>query len=131
MRRLLLKLCLAVFRRLDLTLEERNLCTGAILDKLEALPLHDIITSRDGEVLINGKSANLDMLRALRESAIAAIDNRALNYIAEQVVWVAVQRGVHQALKPEDMYFYRAAIWVMEQLKAHLRTLAQQVETPL
>lgn len=124
MKRIWLKICLATFRRLDLTLEERNLCTDLVLAKLEALPLRDIIKSSDEGILINGKPADLDILKVLRESALQALDNRAFNLIGEQVVWLAVQNGVHKGDTPEKLHFYRAAIWFSEQFKAHLQVLA-------
>lgn len=132
MKRLWLKICLATFRCLDLTLEERNLCTDAILTGLEALPLRDIITSSTEGVLINGKAVDIGVLRTLRDSAIQALDNRALNFIGEQVVWLAVQNAVHKGDTPEKIHFYRAAIWFNEQLRAHLQILAgKTTESPL
>lgn len=124
--RLLVKWALKVIQRADLTISERTLCTGVVLQKLEALPLRGIIEDSDEGILINGKQLNIEKVRVLRESAIAALDNQALNLIGEQVVWIAIQRGIHNADTPEKLYFYRAAIWFSEQLKAHLQILAQQ-----
>lgn len=124
--RLFVKWALRVIQRADLTIEERTLCTGAILEKLEALPLHAIVETSDEGILINGKVVDIEVLRVLRESAIKALDNRAFNFIAEQVVWIAIQRGIHNGDTPEKLYFYRAAIWFSEQMKAHLQILAQQ-----
>lgn len=123
--RLLVKLALSVIKRADLTIQERTLCTGVVLDRLEALPLRAIVESSDEGVLINGRALDLDKLRVLRESAIAAIDNQAINYIAEQVVWIATDRVIRKALTPDELYFYRAAIWFGEQMKSHLQILAQ------
>lgn len=124
MKRFWLKVCLHIFRRLDLTIEERNLCTEAILDKLEALPLRDIIKSSEEGVLINGKPADIDTLRALRDSAIAALNNTALNYCGDQVAFLATDRVIRKALTIDEAYFYRAALWFGEQLKVHLQTLS-------
>lgn len=128
--RLIVKLALGVIRRADLTIEERTLCTGVVLDKIAALPLRAIIENSDEGILINGKQVDIEKLRVLREHAVAALDNQALNFIAEQVVWIAVQRGIHQAKTPEDLFFYRAAIWFSEQMKIHLQILAQQSQEP-
>lgn len=129
--RLLVKLALGVLRRSDLTIQERTLCTGLVLDKLEALPLRDIITSSDEGILINKIPVSVEKLRLLRESAKSALSNQALDYIGQQVVWLAIQRGIHNADTPEKLYFYRAAIWFSEQLKAHLETLAGPANSPL
>lgn len=120
--RLSVKLALALLRR-DLTLEERVATTSLLLDKNGALPLKEVFEYKDDGVFIMGKPADQKQLLALRESALQALENRAFNIIGEHVLWTAVQRGVHQAVKPEDLYFYRAAIWVIEQMKANLNAL--------
>jgi hypothetical protein len=124
--RWIVKWALGVIQRSDLTIAERTACIGAVLEKLEALPLKDIVSSSEDGVLINNKPVDIDKLRVLRESAIQALDNQAFNLIGEQVVWIAIQRGIHNADTPEKLYFYRAAIWFSEQVKAHLQVLAQQ-----
>lgn len=107
------------------TLEERVELSTAILDTLSALPLRAIIEDSEQGILINGKLADLETLKVLRDSAHQALANKALDFIGQQVEFIAVQRGVHQATKPEDLYFYRAALWFSQQLKQHLRILAQ------
>ena len=109
-----------------LTLAERNSLSTVLLDKLEALPIRDIITTSDEGILINGKGLSLEKLRVLREAAIAAIDNQAFNLVGDQVRWVATERLLNKVTIPEDIYFYRAAIWFIEQMRAHLQILAQQ-----
>jgi hypothetical protein len=120
------KLALNVLKRVDLTMQERTACTSLVLDKIEALPLSAIITEGEGGILINGKPVDIETMKVLRDSAKAALDNRAFNFIGEQVVWIAIQRGIHNADTPEKLYFYRAAIWFGEQMKSHLQILAQQ-----
>lgn len=116
----------------DLTMTERTLLVGFVLDKLEALPLREMIGNSSEGILVNGRLLDVDGLRVLRDAAKTALDNKALNFIAEQVVWIAIQRGIHNADTPDKLYFYRAAIWFSEQMKAHLQILAQQgVDNPL
>lgn len=114
------------FLKRDWTLEERVELSTAILDNLSALPLRAIIQDSEQGILINGKLADLPTLQTLRESAHQALSNKALDFIGQQVEFIAVQRGVHQATKPEDLYFYRAALWFSQQLKEHLQILAQE-----
>lgn len=129
--RFLVKFALGVLRRSDLTVAEQTACLGAVLGKLEALPIKEIIGQTDEGITINGMPLTIDKIKTLRESALAALENQALNIVGEQVVWTAIQRGIHNADTPEKLYFYRAAIWFGEQLKAHLRILAQQEPTEL
>lgn len=124
--RLFVKLALGVLKRSDLTVAEQTACLGAVLGKLEALPIKEIIGQTDEGITISGRPITIDKVKTLREAAVAALDNQALNIIGEQVVWTAIQRGIHNADTPEKLYFYRAAIWFSEQLKAHLQILAQQ-----
>lgn len=115
-----------------LTLAERNALSTVILERLEALPIRGIITNSDEGILINGQPVSVEKMRTLRESALAALDNSALNLVGDQVRWVATERLLHKVVVPEDLHYYRAALWGIEQLKAHLQTLAQvNQELPL
>lgn len=113
----------------NLTLEQRNRIISQIMSNLQALPIHGIIsTNEDGEILIGGRSLEIDKLRQIREAAIVALDNKALSIVDQEVLYAAVVGGLHKATKPEDLYFFRAAIWVMQQREFQLRTLAQRTE---
>lgn len=115
-----------LLERADLSLEDRNLLTSKILDKLEALPIRDILTIGDsGEILISGRPLDFEKARQLRESARAALTNSALLLLQNQILYLAVQRGLHQGDTPEKLYFYRAAIWFGLQLEDMLKNLAQ------
>jgi hypothetical protein len=129
---MLVRFILWLLKGKRLTLTERQELSTAILDRLDALPLRAIVEISDEGVLINGQQVDIDKLRVLRESAIAALDNKAFNFIGEQVVWLAVQNVVHKSTTPEQIYYYRAAIWFSEQMKQHLQILAQHgQELPL
>lgn len=115
----------------DLSLAERNLFTELVLDRLDALPLHDIITVGDeGELLINGSVVDLEKARDLHVLANAALDNKAEKLIDEQVMWAAMVNGLHKGDTPEKLYFYRAAIWFGQQRENLLRLLAQREQEP-
>ncbi len=113
----------------SLSLEERNSIVIHILENLHALPINGIISTNDeGEILLNGRSLSIEQIRQLRESARLALDNAALKVINEQVLYASVVGGLHKAISPEDLYFYRAAIWFSQQLEAQLKILAQREE---
>lgn len=110
-----------------LTLQERNLFTGLILDKLDAAPLSAILHIGDnGEILVNGSPIELEMAQILHTAANAALDNRAEKLIKEQVLWVALVNGVHNGDSPEKLYFYRSAIWWEQQRERILHFLASR-----
>lgn len=113
----------------ELTVEQRNSLTSYILDNLDALPIRGIIDINDSEeILINGRSLDLDKAMQLKESALIAIDNVALKLITEQVIYAAIVGGIHKASTPLEMYFYRAAIWFGQEQEKLLKTLAQRTE---
>jgi len=110
----------------ELTLTQRNLFTNLILDKLDAFPLHDIIKNSDeGEILINGQPLDVEKATVLKESASAALNNKALALVREQVTWTSISGSLHNGDSPEKISFYRAAIWWGQQVEKHLKVLAQ------
>ncbi len=113
----------------DLTLNQRNSLIVHILDDLGALPIHGIIsTSDDGEILINGRSLDIEKAKQLRESARIVLDSVAFKVVNQEVSYSAVVGGVHKAVLSEDMYFYRSAIWFGQQFEKMLKMLAQREE---
>lgn len=109
-----------------LSATQRNHLVMHILAVESALPLHATIRSSDEGLLINGKPVDLDKAKKLRELAGVVIDNQAFKLCAEQVRYVAVHNGLRTGLPPEDLLFYRAALWYSEQLDSHLALLAQR-----
>lgn len=129
------KICVGLVNYLlsksNLTLAQRNSVVVHILDSLQGLPLASIITVNElGETLINGSPLDMEKAKQLKESARVALDNIALKVINQQVVFQAVTGGVHNAVTPEHLYFYRAAIWFSQQAEAQLKLLAQRSEEP-
>lgn len=116
----------------ELTLQERNLLTGAILDSLGALPLRDILyaDTDSQELMVSGKPLDFEMARGLRESALAVLNNKAFNLIREQVAFEAQNLAVRKVTTVEELIFARAALWWGEQVIEKLQLLAQQTQRP-
>lgn len=113
----------------ELTLEERNLCTGVILDSLGALPLRDILylDVESQTLIVQGKPVtDMDMALDLRNSAKAALSNRALSAIREQVAYEAQVMAVSKAQNTHDLIFARAALWWGDQVQQKLEILAAE-----
>lgn len=117
---------LGILKTYTPTIEERNLYTGILLEKVSALPISAIITVSENGTLINGAPVDFEKARVLQARADAALTNEAIKLCREQVRWVAILNGLATGLKPEDLLFYRAAIWYHDQLTAHLRLLAKR-----
>jgi hypothetical protein len=115
----------------DLTLVQRNKIVINILDNLVGLPISGIISVNDeGEILINGRSLEIEQVKLLRESARLALENTALKIVNQEVQYAAIVGGIHKCIMPEDLYFYRAALWCSQQQKIQLEILAQQQTEP-
>lgn len=115
----------------DLTDEDRNLITGVLLDAVGALPLRDILYTDENsmELVVNGKPVDdMQIARNLRDSAKAALSNRAFNLIKEQVAYEAASQAARQVKTIQDLIFMRAALWWGEQVDQKLRLLAQQTQ---
>lgn len=118
-------------RKKELSVEERNLITGVLLDSLGAVPLRDILYADDTLVVDGTPIDDLQAARNLRESADAALTNRALSLIREQVKYESFNAAARTAADAKDLLFYRAALWWGEQVEKKLRFLAQQNPEPV
>ena len=109
----------------DLTLQERNLFTNLILDKVDAAPLYAILqTEDDGSIIVNGSPIDMEMAHVLHAAANSALDNKAEKLIKEQVLWLAIVNGFHNGDSPEKLHFFRAAIWWEQQREKILHLLS-------
>lgn len=117
--------------RASLTVPQRNLLTAVVLDKLGALPFKDILTvTGSGQILIQGRSLDIEKVRQLQEAAKSALRNQALLLIREQVAYTAVTHGVHKAEDEKQILFARAALWWGQQELHMLKLLAQEEQEP-
>lgn len=108
-----------------LTPEEKNRLVVHILDKEHALPIRGIIYIRDGGLFINGEPVDYERVQVLRHSAAQVLENRAFRLCADQVRYLAVEKGLSSKLLPDDLLFYRAALWYADEMRKHLAILAQ------
>lgn len=97
--------------KLPLSLRARTRLIGAILDRIEALPLADIIKEKGGVLYVDGMPVDMDMAVKLREGAKLMLHNSARRIVYQQVASIAGKRGVVEGDTPEKLYFYRAALW--------------------
>lgn len=116
--------------RRPLTIGQRNQVVIHILGSLKAVPLSAIITTdEDGRLCIEGKPVDVELGRVLMNHARAAQENKALNLIRKQVQFEAFLGAAHKATTPEDLLFYRAAIWFGQRIELYLAQLSPS-ETP-
>lgn len=126
------KCVLRLLKSSTLSTENRNLLTTCLLDKLVALPLHDMIrVNEEGQLLVNERPVSLEGARALREGAKTALQNKALELIREQVAYTAIAMGVHTLKETDESFFMRAAIWWGQREMFFLKLLAGDEEPAL
>lgn len=120
---------MGLFRRLlssNLSLEESLVLSTLLMDKLGALPFVDVIDyDEDGRILVGGKAMDFEASKILREAAIQALRNKALELVHEHTAFAAVSLGVHKAESPAQMFFARAGLWMLAQQKKTLEDLAK------
>jgi hypothetical protein len=81
------------------------------MQKLSALPLHDIIKlSENGSLLVNGKELDYEEAGLLHDSAKALKDNRVFGLIQDQILFEAMSSSV-ASKDSEQLYFFKAAVW--------------------
>ena len=119
------------FARADLTIEDRNRLVVHILDNVQA-PIRDTIyTDNEGNLIVNGRSLNIEEMKQLREHARSALDNKALLLIRQQVMYEAFLIAIASKARNDlDLYFSRAAVWWGNAVEQKLNILAQRNPEP-
>lgn len=126
---MLLKFLLKILKTKRLKSEDRLLILNALLEKVEALPIKDIITyDLSGTIKINNKTLSVEQAILLRQGAISLENNATRKIITEQVTWEAIKFGVHSSLSIESILFAKAALWLIEQEKAIILKLISSEE---
>lgn len=111
----------------SLTTEDSVILMTVVLDKLGALPYKDIIgLDTEGSLVVRGHPVSLEEVVILRASALAAINNKALNLVCEQILYLAVTSGIHKAETAQQVLWGRVGIWWSQNVKTSLETLAQK-----
>ena len=106
-----------------LTPEQRTEIVVHILNSLQAVPLTDIIVSSETGLYVQGKEISMEQGIVLREAAVQITRNKAWSLIREQVVYESFVGASVKAVKPDDLLFYRAALWWGQQEEKYLRLL--------
>ncbi len=113
-------------RKSDLTLEDRVALTTCLLDKLNAVPIGDIIMFTENGLMINGKMLDMEQTISFREASVALKENFARKVIHEQVRYKAIDLGINKAQSIDTLMFSKACIWVINELEI----LTAKLSTP-
>lgn len=114
-------------KKKTLSVEERQLCTALLLDRLGALPLRaKIVVDETGKVFVNGRTLEAEHATRLKQAAVAMRNNAARNLVRETVTFMAITDGVHKNINPEMGLFAKAALWFLQEENALYDTLASE-----
>lgn len=115
--KLAVKLAKTLLDGASLSIEQRTELTNALVDKLIALPLHDILTTDEkGTLLLRGKRLDPGQAKLIRESASRMKQETARKIVEKQIKYLAITIGVHQGDSAEKVYFSKVALWVMQEM---------------
>ncbi len=119
------KLAVFMLKRSTLSMEDRALLISCTLDKLDSIPLSDIISvNEQGTLLVNGKTVDLELAKSLRESSRAVLNSRAFKMIQNQVVYAAFSYAARTATSIDQLILGKAAIWWGQKENEYLNLLA-------
>lgn len=96
--------------------QERQILTAVLLERLGALPLRaSIVVDETGKVFVGGKPLTLEKAQLLRETSQTMLKNFARKFVREQIVFMAIHKGVHENTTPEQGLFAKAALWALQE----------------
>lgn len=115
-----------LLRWVSLSNEDRQILTAALLDRLGALPVRARITEDEtGTIFVNGRPLTMEGAHKMRESSKAMLTNHARKLVREAVLFMAIQKGVHENVTPEQGLFAKAALWFYQEEDILFRKFAQ------
>ncbi len=112
-------------KKSNLSIEDRTALTTALLDKLNALPIGDIIYFTQNGLMIDGKELDAEQTNAFKETCSALKDNFARKVIHEQIRHKATEAGIHKSQSIEELMFYKAAIWCLNEENILIQQLSE------
>lgn len=105
----------------DLSQAERILGFNHLNRALNTFPLNDVVTFRkDGAVLYNGLPLSLEQVQNFKQSVTTLKDNAAFRIIGDQILFKAIQTGIHLGLSTDQIIFSKSAIWFIQQFKEQI-----------
>jgi hypothetical protein len=125
MSRYVVKLAVWLLKRVDLSAEDKNKLLNQFLDNSLVLPFRAIIErNNNGELLLNGRTLEIEQARKIREGAKVILNNYTWKLISDQINYLAVMISTYKSEKTEQLLFTKAVIWQEQQTMKLLQDLA-------
>lgn len=120
------KLAIWLLKNGRLDNESRQLLTATMLDRLGALPIRARITvDESAQIFVDNKQVTFEVAHRLHETSKSMLDNFARRFVRETVTFMAVKKGVHENVSPEQGLFAKAALWFLQEEDDLYRKFAQ------
>lgn len=108
----------------ELNREQRTELLNYFNKQINAFPISDsVVILPNGGILANGRQMTLEQREAFLQGAHALSNNTAFNLIADQVVYQAMKKGLHDATELDHLYFSKSAMYFVDLFKKWLETL--------
>lgn len=115
---LITKLTIFALRSKRLSGEQKSMVTAALLDNLHAFPIADIVTfDKVGNLEIKGKKLDTEQKIAFKESGAALKNSFARRLIHDQIIFKALNIGIHNGINTDAIIFSKAALWILQEEK--------------
>ncbi len=102
-------------KKSSLSTQDRIALTTALLDKLNALPMGNIIVETPEGLIINGKELDTEQIINFKESCVSLKENFARQVIHEQIRYKATEMGIHKSQTIDELMFAKAIIWCLNE----------------
>lgn len=107
-----------------LSKEERIDLLNYFNQEIKAFPLEDgLVVTSNGIRLANGASLSLEQRESFMQSIKALSSNHAFRVIADQVLHMAIRKGLHEAENMDDIYYSKSAVHFIKQFKEWVEAL--------
>lgn len=126
------KLAVKLLADEQLSVEDRNLLTTVLLQKLGAVPVHARIQLESDamggivRILIDGQPLTPQKAARLGPAARSLQRNFAYKFVQETLDFMAIKQGVHFNTTPEQGLFAKAILWQHNEEKQLIGALAGQ-----
>lgn len=108
----------------ELNREQRVELLNYFNKQINAFPIdNSIVLLPNGGILANGKPMSLEQRELFLQGAKSLLSNTAFNLIADQVVYQAMKKGLHDATDFDSVYFSKTALYFIDLFKKYLESL--------
>lgn len=105
----------------ELTLIQRNELINQFIKSINGFSVDEVIRlDNRGVMYINDKPLTPEEVQNFRNSVQAFRSNIAFKIIADQVMYKAIKKGLHDSVSIEDQYFSKSALFFMELFKQYI-----------